>query len=196
MSQSLNSLLVFFSISLLTAHAQQQCYYGAGAENRGPASLVPCLNTGQSACCLLGDVCLSGNACWNWATGNTYQYGCTDITYQDESRPYKCGFNSCMCPCMLSLSINTNEHKPSPHGPLSNIVKIHLEFTTHGCATHLRAADVNGISARRCFTSSLEDARIWARMRESLSKVQSSLHLTSRFLRAMMVPQHTSLGRP
>ena len=74
--------------------AQQQCYFGPGAGNRGPSGLVPCASSGQSACCLLGDTCLSGNACYNNVFGNVYQYGCTDVTYQDETCPYKCGFNT------------------------------------------------------------------------------------------------------
>jgi len=54
--------------------------------------------SGQSACCLLGDICLSGSTCWNFDTGNLYQYGCTDITYKDETCPYKCGSNSTLSP--------------------------------------------------------------------------------------------------
>lgn len=73
--------------------AQQQCYYGPGAQNRGSSDLVPCNSTGSSACCLQGDTCLSGNACYNFETGNVYQYGCTDIDYNDETCPYKCGFD-------------------------------------------------------------------------------------------------------
>jgi len=42
---------------------QQECYFAAGAANRGPANLVPCEQSGESACCLLGDTCLSGNMC-------------------------------------------------------------------------------------------------------------------------------------
>lgn len=40
----------------------------------------------------------SGNACWNEETGDTYQYGCTDITYTHDSCPYKCGFNTSKYP--------------------------------------------------------------------------------------------------
>lgn len=94
MAHFLRLSLIVIPYSALSAYAQQQCYYGPGAENRAPASLVPCTNDGQSACCLLGDVCLSGSSCWNHDTGNTYQYGCTDITYTDEVCPYKCGFNT------------------------------------------------------------------------------------------------------
>ena len=70
------------------------------------------MNTGQSACCLLGDICLSGNTCWNFDTGNLYQYGCTDVDYTDETCPYKCGFNSSkielfthQCPALIKYSL-------------------------------------------------------------------------------------------
>ncbi|KAF2718772.1 hypothetical protein K431DRAFT_126324 [Polychaeton citri CBS 116435] len=76
----------------------QQCYFGPGAVNRGPSELVPCKNDGQSACCLLGDTCFSGNACYNYDSGNLYQYGCTDINYEDESCPPKCGFSPGLSP--------------------------------------------------------------------------------------------------
>ncbi|EME42524.1 hypothetical protein DOTSEDRAFT_26109 [Dothistroma septosporum NZE10] len=79
-------------------HGQQQCYFGPGAENRGPDNLIPCMSTGSSACCLQGDTCLSGNACFNYPSGNVYQYGCTDISYSDETCPYKCGFNTTKSP--------------------------------------------------------------------------------------------------
>src|ERR1700761_8565822 len=87
--------LSIVSLSLLLAQivfvaAQQECYFAAGASYRGPTNLVPCNNTGTSACCLLGDTCLSGSTCYNYATGDLYQYGCTDITYQDPSCPRKC----------------------------------------------------------------------------------------------------------
>lgn len=115
-----HSIHTYITLALVLVHlvfAQQQCYFGPGAQNRGPSNLVPCMNTGQSACCLLGDVCLSGNTCWNYDTGNLYQYGCTDISYKDETCPYKCGFNSskvilfthlmacadCIQPCRLGL---------------------------------------------------------------------------------------------
>lgn len=75
---------------------QQECYFGPGAENRGPSNLVPCVNDGTSACCLLGDTCLAGSTCYNYLTGNLYQYGCTDITYEDPVCPYKCGWNTSM----------------------------------------------------------------------------------------------------
>ena len=96
MAQLIHTYAALVLVLVHLIFAQQQCYFGPGAQNRGPSELVPCLNTGQSACCLLGDVCLSGNTCWNYVTGNLYQYGCTDVSYKDESCPYKCGFNSSM----------------------------------------------------------------------------------------------------
>ncbi|KAK5107430.1 hypothetical protein LTR62_001291 [Meristemomyces frigidus] len=69
----LSSILFIFSAQV---NAQSQCYYDVN--KRGPSPLIPCAPSGQSTCCLLGDVCLSGNACFNYTTGNTYQYGCTD----------------------------------------------------------------------------------------------------------------------
>lgn len=81
------------SLMAAMALAQQQCYYGPGAQNRGDSNLVPCNSTGSSACCLQGDTCLSGNACYNFDSGNVYQYGCTDIDYNDKTCPYKCGFD-------------------------------------------------------------------------------------------------------
>ena len=83
-------------VSVVLVAGQQQCYFGPGASNRGPASLVPCANDGQSACCLLGDTCLSNSVCYNFATGDLYQYGCTDITYTNSVCPYKCGWNTSM----------------------------------------------------------------------------------------------------
>ncbi|KAK5133567.1 hypothetical protein LTR08_007606 [Meristemomyces frigidus] len=88
------ALLVLFS----ACNAQQQCYFGPGADGRAPSEVVPCLGSGQSACCLLGDTCLSGNTCYNYATGDLYQYGCTDITYTDSTCPYKCGWNTTLSP--------------------------------------------------------------------------------------------------
>ncbi|KAK4560952.1 hypothetical protein LTR86_004907 [Recurvomyces mirabilis] len=76
--------------------AQNQCYYASGA--KGPSNLVPCNPSGQSSCCLLGDICLSGNACYDFTTGDTYQYGCTDSNYQDSTCPYKCGWDSTRSP--------------------------------------------------------------------------------------------------
>jgi len=74
--------------------AQNNCYYGPGAGFRGPSNLVACNSSAEfSPCCLSGDTCLTGNACYNYASGNVYQYGCTDLNYEDESCPRKCNFD-------------------------------------------------------------------------------------------------------
>lgn len=131
-------------------NAQQQCYYGPGAENRGPSNLVPCMNTGQSACCLLGDVCFSGNTCWNYVTGNLYQYGCTDISYKDKSCPYKCGFNSSMTSQFTLLMKCANFIQPCHLGRPSSTASTTLVSTTHGCATLPKAVGASGVPARIC----------------------------------------------
>lgn len=92
-----SATLLSYVVSLVAG--QNNCYYGAGAGFRGPSELVPCNTTSQySACCLLGDTCLSGNTCYNYLTGNLYMYGCTDINYQDASCPQKCGYDPAKSP--------------------------------------------------------------------------------------------------
>ncbi|KAF2423743.1 hypothetical protein EJ08DRAFT_440803 [Tothia fuscella] len=78
--------------------AQQQCYFGPEPMHRGSDRLQPCTGDGLVACCLLGDICYAGNACWNYNTGVLYQYGCTDINYRDASCPYKCGGDTELSP--------------------------------------------------------------------------------------------------
>lgn len=113
--------------------SQQQCYFGPGAVNRGPTNLVPCLGSGNSACCLLGDICLSGNTCWNYETGDLYQYGCTDINYKDSTCPFKCGFNVSMYNCSLNGIKLGNSHRELTqtqlprHGRHWSTVAIYLE---------------------------------------------------------------------
>lgn len=93
--QTLSFVLSVLAWTVPVLGQGQECYFGKGAENRGPSELVPCGGTGStSACCLQGDTCLSGNACYNFDTGNLYQYGCTDINYEDETCPFKCGSSS------------------------------------------------------------------------------------------------------
>ena len=67
----------------------QTCYVSAGVE--ADSSVVPCGSSGVSACCQLGDICLSDSACFNYVTGVTYLYGCTDSSYSDGVCPWKCG---------------------------------------------------------------------------------------------------------
>jgi hypothetical protein len=98
--------LFWFNLAVLAvlANAQRPCYVGAGLEYRAPPFVVPCLDNEQEvACCSLGDVCLSGNTCWNFDAGNLYQYGCTDVTYTDQTCPYKCGWNTSQFSILLCL---------------------------------------------------------------------------------------------
>lgn len=168
---------VTWAIALLNfVAAQQQCYFGAGANNRGPTNLVPCMTTGQSACCLLGDICLSGNTCWNFDTGNLYQYGCTDISYKDKSCPYKCGFNSSMMAIHTSHAICANQVQPCRLGQLSSTVLMSLVSTTHGYATRPKAVGAIGALVQICSYCNLDNVRTWDRTLESLS----TLHPYSR----------------
>ena len=89
LSSALGAIALFFGLAF-----GQNCYYGPGAKYQASGvDLVPCQNSGNSACCIAGDTCLAGNACFNYDSGVTYQYGCTDITYKDESCPFKCGWS-------------------------------------------------------------------------------------------------------
>ncbi|KAF6817048.1 hypothetical protein CPLU01_13684 [Colletotrichum plurivorum] len=86
--------ILFSLISVATGQADwNQCYYDKDAV--APPDLLPCLNetaagsNRASWCCFAGDTCLD-RACFNYTTGNVYQYGCNDPTYQDENCPKKC----------------------------------------------------------------------------------------------------------
>ncbi|OCK82412.1 hypothetical protein K432DRAFT_263570, partial [Lepidopterella palustris CBS 459.81] len=85
-----------YLLSLLIATSieqdQPRCYYDVG-KPAGP-DIVPCFEGGTvSPCCKIGSNCLTDNSCWDRGTGVTYQYGCTDITYQDNACPSKCGLD-------------------------------------------------------------------------------------------------------
>ena len=72
------------------ASAQNQCYYAA--DERAGSAIIPCGGSSSiSACCQIGDLCLSDSACWNPTHNVTYLYGCTDPTYTDSACPWKCG---------------------------------------------------------------------------------------------------------
>jgi hypothetical protein len=105
-------IMLLLLLAPIGIFAQQQCYFGPGAANRGPSELVPCSNDGESACCLLGDTCLSGNACYNNAKGNVYQYGCTDLSYTDPSCPLKCGYDTSMQRVIQRDAART-DHQPA-----------------------------------------------------------------------------------
>ncbi|CAN8104888.1 unnamed protein product [Discula destructiva] len=71
------------------------CYYAPRAVTNG--DFIPCGNIalGNWPCCKTGDVCLAfetANACYDYASGNTYVAGCTDQEYVDSTCPQKLGF--------------------------------------------------------------------------------------------------------
>ena len=81
--------VVLLSLSALSL-GQTQCYYAADA--MAGSAFVPCGGIDSySACCQLGDLCLSQNSCWNPSHNVTYLYGCSDPSYTDASCPWKCG---------------------------------------------------------------------------------------------------------
>jgi hypothetical protein len=155
------SVAIKLVVSSIFAHiglvaGQQQCYFGPGAEFRGPQNLVPCNSTGTSTCCLLGDTCLSGNSCYDYNTGDLYQYGCTDIEYQDPSCPQKCGWDPCkLCSLMLLNSttamFHANLRQPCRHGRLWSIVSISQTLVTLGSAMLRKAVAANGIPPTICW---------------------------------------------
>lgn len=127
----------------------QQCYFGPGADNRGPDELVPCAGSGDSACCLQGDTCLAGNTCYNHATGDLYQFGCTDIHYEASVCPYKCGFNTSMQ--ILRFPKNRFQHgiklilaQPCHHGRLWSTVLTLTMSQTPGFAMPRRVVGAHG----------------------------------------------------
>ncbi|KAK3985888.1 hypothetical protein QBC44DRAFT_151121 [Cladorrhinum sp. PSN332] len=74
------------------------CYSAAGDEL--DKSFIPCGNAafGPQTCCGAGDICLRNNACFGYhGTGYgsalTYQAGCTDPEYKDQSCPDKHGID-------------------------------------------------------------------------------------------------------
>jgi hypothetical protein len=176
MAQSAHTIATCILALIQLIWAQQQCYFGPGAENRGPTELVPCMNTGQSACCLLGDICLSGNTCWNYRTGNLYQYGCTDILYEDDSCPYKCGFNTSRRILISSTMIHADFLQRCRLGQPLSIASTIAMSTIHGPAMHLKAVGASGFLAPTCSYCNLDSVRTWVWMQEWLF----TLHLRLR----------------
>jgi hypothetical protein len=196
MARSTNTVAIWALALVHLVCAQQQCYFGPGAENRGPTELVPCMNTGQSACCLLGDICLSGNTCWNFNTGNLYQYGCTDIRYEDDSCPYKCGFNSSTKVLFPIVEVQTNLSQPCRLGQPWNIASTITNMSRiRGSVTHQRAVDANGVPTQICSFCSLVSAKTWDRTPESPCTLHQRLHLMSLCLPVLAGVLVTSLQR-
>lgn len=153
-------LLIFITL-FRVVRTQQECYYGPNATHRGSSDLVPCSNNGQSSCCLLGDVCLAGGACWNEATGDTYQYGCTDITYTDASCPSKCGWDLGESFAILSKSAKMLTIQIDHPGSLLNSAKTSVEFQTPGFVSHQRLVAVTGIGVWTCKFSRRRAVKQW-----------------------------------
>lgn len=72
------------------------CYSAAG--DKLDDSFIPCGNAafGPQTCCGAGDICLKNNACFGYhgegyGSQLTYQAGCTDPEYKDQSCPNKQG---------------------------------------------------------------------------------------------------------
>ncbi|KAF2265732.1 hypothetical protein CC78DRAFT_172962 [Lojkania enalia] len=88
------ALALLFS-RLAAAAYEQRCYYDAG--RLAPNYILPCYMEGFGlpaySCCKQGSNCLKQGACWDAITKVTYQYGCTDSTYQDDKCPKKCGLD-------------------------------------------------------------------------------------------------------
>ncbi|PSN62009.1 hypothetical protein BS50DRAFT_135059 [Corynespora cassiicola Philippines] len=74
--------------------AGPRCYYDVG--KFAPEDIIPCYPsavTEHYSCCKVGNKCLRNNACYDQDTGVTYQYGCTDETYQDSHCARKCNLD-------------------------------------------------------------------------------------------------------
>lgn len=65
------------------------CYSGPYRE--ADKQMIPCGNDANDhvACCQAGDNCLKSSVCFNSAFGVTYISGCSDVTYEHPTCPYK-----------------------------------------------------------------------------------------------------------
>lgn len=89
------SILQLLQLFAIVVYSQQRCYYDVG--KLAPENIIPCYPStfsDQYSCCKVGNKCLRHNACYDDATGVTYQYGCTDPTFQDEHCPKKCSLST------------------------------------------------------------------------------------------------------
>ncbi|KAF2813052.1 uncharacterized protein BDZ99DRAFT_568311 [Mytilinidion resinicola] len=92
--RSTNAVLLCVAVKSFAQDSPEKlCYYDEG--KLAPAEIMPCFEGGPvSSCCMEGSNCLADNACWDPASGATYQYGCTDSSYQDDKCPKKCGYDT------------------------------------------------------------------------------------------------------
>ena len=133
MRNSISTPISLLLILLLrVATAQNQCYYAANT--RAGSAIIPCGGSSSiSACCQIGDLCLSDSACWNPTHNVTYLYGCTDPTYTDASCPWKCGADFASAPYVgLDYCYNTTQNEWSCTHPPSNSDSIQ-EFPAQEC---------------------------------------------------------------
>ncbi|KAF2708866.1 hypothetical protein K504DRAFT_290526 [Pleomassaria siparia CBS 279.74] len=92
------ALLLFLARVAASVADTQRCFYDK--DQLAPDYIIPCYTGWGNAhfsCCKVGNKCLEHNACYDSDTGNTYQYGCTDETYQDPSCPQKCDLDRSKC---------------------------------------------------------------------------------------------------
>ncbi|KIV82198.1 hypothetical protein PV11_04325 [Exophiala sideris] len=112
---TLSTLIIFVA----SAVAQNECYYAAN--KRAGSAIIPCGTGTYSACCQIGDLCLSDGACWNPTHNVTYLYGCTDPNYADSTCPWKCGSDFDNAPYVgLDYCSNTTQNEWSCTHPPSN----------------------------------------------------------------------------
>lgn len=86
--------LLLCGLAVMSDSTPALCYHDVN--QLAPEYIVPCWPSNRMphySCCKIGSKCLKHNACYDGATGVTYQYGCTDATYIDPSCPSKCGLN-------------------------------------------------------------------------------------------------------
>jgi hypothetical protein len=75
-----------------------RCYYDVG--KLAPADIIPCYapgvpSTEPVACCKKGNKCMEQGTCYDGDSTVTYQYGCTDSSYEHENCPWKCNLDRC-----------------------------------------------------------------------------------------------------
>ncbi|KAF2494333.1 hypothetical protein BU16DRAFT_619463 [Lophium mytilinum] len=94
----------------------QLCYYDVG--KLASEEIIPCFEGSPiSSCCMKASNCLADNACWDPASGATYQYGCTDSAYEDERCPWKCGFDTDASPWVGLVYCDGEGDTTSTHNP-------------------------------------------------------------------------------
>jgi hypothetical protein len=84
-------LFSFICFAPTSALTPQPCYFAPNS--LAPDTFLPCYSSthpSHYACCRAGDKCLENSACYSPSTGVTYQYGCTDSTFNAPQCAQKC----------------------------------------------------------------------------------------------------------